>query len=311
MKPFIDDNFKHSPMDNKSLTHIFEGSRNSTPLPEILILAKKICPSMDLGLIKEIDNDVNALFSGSSAEFQKNILPYHNLRHSQMVVLAAMRLFHGLHGNLVPISPETLFKGLLAAYFHDTGMLLAKDASAPAATNYMADHEARSVRFLKKYVIKKGLGEDISRDCATIIEYTNLDSKPATFTSQSKEIDIAGQVVGSADILAQMADRYYLECLPLLFAEQKTGGINHHHSALELIEHTAEFYHDVILKRLTVTFADTAEAMRTHFRNRYKIDRDLYLENIDKNITYLKKIIAQCDGFSCLEKNLKRTPPST
>jgi len=298
-------------MDNKSLTHIFEGTQNGTPLPEILILAKKICPSMDLGLIKEIDSDVIALFFGSSADFQKNTLPYHNLRHSQMVVLAAMRLFHGLHGNLVHISPETLFKGLLAAYFHDTGMLLEKDAAAPSAANYMADHEARSVRFLNMYLIKKGFGEDISKDCATIIQYTNLDTKPATFASQGKEIDIAGQVIGSADILAQMADRYYLECLPLLFAEQKTGGINHHHSALELMEHTAKFYHDVVLKRLTVTFADTSGALRTHFRNRHRVDRNLYLENIDKNIAYLKKIIAQCDGLSCLEKSLKRTPPST
>jgi len=113
-------------MNNKNLTHIFEGSPNGTPLPEILILAEKICPSVDLKLIEQIDSDVSALFSGSSADFQKNTLPYHNLRHSRMVVLAAMRLFHGLQGNQVHISRETLVKGLLAAYFHDTGMLLEK-----------------------------------------------------------------------------------------------------------------------------------------------------------------------------------------
>jgi hypothetical protein len=298
-------------MDNKNLTDIFEGTENGTPLPEILILAEKTCPSIDLGLIEKVDNDVIALFSGSSADFQKNTLPYHNLRHSRMVVLAAMRLFHGLHGNHMHISAETLFKGLLAAYFHDTGMLLEKGDPAPSAASYIAGHEARSVQFLNNYVTRKGFGEDISRDCATIIYYTNLASDPSTFASHSKAIHLAGQVIGSADILAQMADRYYLECLPLLFDEQKSGGINQHHSALELMAHTAEFYHDVVLKRLTVTFADTSEAMQTHFRIRYKVDRDLYLENIDKNITYLKKIIMQCDGLACLEKSLKRIPPST
>lgn len=298
-------------MDNKNLTDIFEGTQNGTPLPEILILAEKICPSIDLGLIEEVDSDVTALFSGSSTDFQKNTLPYHNLRHSQMVVLAAMRLFHGLHGNHVHISPETLFKGLLAAYFHDTGMLLERGNPAPSAANYMADHEARSVLFLKNYVIRKGFAEDIARDCATIIKYTDLESDPTTFACHSKAIHLAGQVIGSADILAQMADRYYLECLPLLFDEQKTGGINQHDSALQLMANTAKFYHDVVLKRLTVTFADTSEAMQTHFRNRYKIDRNLYLENIDKNITYLKKIIARCDGLDGIEKNLKRIPPPT
>jgi hypothetical protein len=62
---------------------------------------------------------------------------------------------------------------------------------------------------------------------------------------------------------------------------------------------------------LTVTFADTSGALRAHFRKRHRMDRNLYLENIDKNITYLKKIIAQCDGLSGLEKSLKRTPPTT
>jgi hypothetical protein len=228
-----------------------------------------------------------------------------------MVVLASVRLFHGLHCSHLHISPETLFKGLLAAYFHDTGMLLRRSDAAHAGSEYMANHEARSILFLRKYVIQKDFGEDIARDCATIIKYTDLDSDPATFDSHPPEIQLAGQAVGSADILAQMADRYYLECLPLLFDEQKSGGINQHGSALELMEHTANFYHDVVLKRLTLTFSNTSRAMQTHFRERYNIDRHLYLENIDKNINYLKKIISKCKSIGCLERHLKRVPPTT
>jgi hypothetical protein len=211
----------------------------------------------------------------------------------------------------VHISPETLVKGLFAAYFHDTGMLLEKDDPAPSAAQYIAVHEARSVRFLNTYLIKNGFSEKIAEDCATIIYYTDLSKDPTTFAPQSDEIHLAGQVIGSADILAQMADRYYLECLPLLFDEQKTGGANQHDSALELMAHTTKFYHDVVLKRLTVTFADTSGAMRTHFRNRYNVDRNLYMENIDKNIAFLKKIIARCDSITCIKKKLKRIPPST
>lgn len=298
-------------MDNKNLTHIFEGNLDGNPLDEILLLAEKICSSIDLGLIREVNNDLISFFSGSSADFQKNTLPYHNLRHSQKVVLASARLFHGLHCNQVHISPETLFKGLLAAYFHDIGMLLPEGDPALSGTAYMENHEDRSILFLDKYAAKKGFGEDISRDCATIINYTNLDSDPATFDFHAHEIQMAGQVIGSADILAQMADRYYLECLPLLFNEQESGGINQHNSAFELMEHTANFYHNVILNRLTTTFSNTSSAMQTHFREMYKVDRNLYLENIDKNIIYLKEIISKCDGIDCLEKHLKRIPPIT
>jgi hypothetical protein len=297
-------------MNFKKLTNIFEGSLDGNPLKEILYLAEKICPSMDLDQIREIHNDLTSFFSGSCPDFQKNTLPYHNLRHSQMVVLASARLFHGLHCNRVPITHDTLFKGLLASYFHDTGMLLQESDTTHSGTSYMADHEARSILFLRDYSDRKGFGEDVARDCATIINYTDLKSDPTDFDYHSHEIELAGQVVGSADILAQMADRYYLECLPLLFNEQETGGINRHSSAQELMEHTEVFYHEVVLKRLTTTFSKTSQAMQTHFRERYKVDRNLYIDNIDKNINYLKKIILESDNINSLEKHLKRVPPT-
>ena len=228
-----------------------------------------------------------------------------------MVVLATIRLFDGLHRSKhLPITADMLLKGLLAAYFHDTGMLRAEGDPALSGTEYMAGHEARSILFLKHYSHRKKLGEDIPRDCATIINYTDLKSDPATFESHSHEIQLVGQVVGSADILSQMADRYYLECLPLLHNELQAGGINRHGSALELMEHTANFYHNVVLTRLLTTFSHTSTAMQTHFRERHKIDRNLYIDNIDKNIGYLKKIIKKCQDITCLDKYLKRTPPT-
>lgn len=298
-------------MDNKSLSYIFEGMLDGTPLDEILFLAESISPSTNLKLIQEVHHDLSAFFSGTHPDFQKNNLPYHNLRHSQMVVLATIRLFHGLHCNRVPVTSDMLQKGLLAAYFHDTGMLRLEGDPAHSGSRYIAKHEARSILFLKNYATEKGLGEDIARDCAIIINYTDLESDPKSFDFHSHEIQLAGQVVGSADILAQMADRYYLECLPLLYNEQEAGGISRHSSALELMEHTANFYHTIVLKRLTSTFSNTSTAMRTHFRERYKVDRNLYIENIDKNISYLKKIITQCEGIEYLDKYLKRTPPAT
>ncbi|TKB26087.1 hypothetical protein FCL47_10090 [Desulfopila sp. IMCC35006] len=298
-------------MEMKNLTHIFEGNSNGTPLDEIIFLAAKICPSIDLGLIREVDDDLTAIFSESFLHFPENTVRYHNLRHSQMVVLASARLFHGLHCKHIHVSSETLFKGLLAAYFHDTGMLPQERDQAHSDGQETVKHETRSILFLQKYVAQKGFTQEIFRDCATIIRYTDLDSDPATFDYHSHEIQLAGQVVGSADILAQMADRYYLECLPLLFDEQQAGGINRHDSARELMEHTEKFYHEVVLKRLSTTFSNTSQAMQTHFREMYKLDRNLYLENIHKNINYLKKIIAQCDSPDCLNQRLKRNPPTT
>ncbi len=299
-------------MENKYISYLFEGKlAGGTPLEETLSLVGNISHAADLQLIREIDADLTAFFSGAHPDFQKNNLPYHNLRHSQLVVLATIRLFDGLHcNNKFQITTDMLMKGLLAAYFHDTGMLVLSGDQARSGTDYMAGHEARSIEFLTQYSHRKGLGKDIPRDCATIINYTDLKSDPATFSPHSMDIQLVGQIVGSADILAQMADRYYLECLPLLYNELEAGGIAEHHSALELMEHTAKFYYEVVLTRLVTTFSHTSTAMQTHFRERYRINRNLYTENIVKNIEYLKKIITKCEDITCLDKYLKRTPPA-
>lgn len=297
-------------MNNKELSNIFEGNHHGSPLHEIIHLAQIIAPGFDWKRLQEVHYDLTAYFTGTHPDFQKNTMPYHNLRHSILVVLASARLFHGLHCNNVRISAGTLFKGLLAAYFHDSGMLLKESDSAKCGAEYIAGHEFRSIAFLSQYAKEKKFDSTIVKDCGTIINYTNLESDPAIFELHSHEIQMAGQVVGSADILAQMADRYYLECLPLLFTEQQAGGINKHGSALELIEHTAKFYHDIVLKRLTTTFSNTSNALKDHFRDRYTINRNLYIDNIDKNIAYLRSIISKCDNIEDIQQYLKRTPPS-
>lgn len=101
-----------------------------------------------------------------------------------------------------------------------------------------------------------------------------------TFAFLTEKIRLAGQVVGSADLLAQMADRYYQECLPLLFHEQKEGDAHQHDSPLELMQRTAQFYHTTINERLRVVFADISQAMRVHFQERWNIKRDLYSDYI-------------------------------
>ena len=298
--------------NNRHITQIFERGNTGNLLDEILFLSSTICPTVDRVLIRDIHNDIAAFFAGTHHFFQKNTLEYHNLRHTQTVALATTRLFHGLHCNNIFIDKNTLIKGLLSAYFHDTGLLLLKEDTAQHATEYIADHEERSILFLYRYCKLKNLDEDTLKGCATIIRYTNLALDPATFNFHSREIQLAGQVVGSADILAQMGDRYYLETLPILYRELKTDANCKYSSSLQLMKHTAKFYHNIVLERLMSTFSNTSQSMRIHFRERYKIDRNLYIENINKNIRYLKYIITECKAeISCMERHLKRTPPAS
>ncbi len=298
-------------MNNKYITKIFEGGYSGNPLNEILFLASIISPAVDNVLIRDMDRDLSSFFSGTHPLFKKNTLKYHDLRHSKMVVLATIRLFHGLHCNNIPVNNDTLTKGLLSAYFHDTGMLLQEGEEAKSGAEYMANHEQRSVYFLEQYSILKNLDRKIVKDCAAIIQYTDLSVDPGAFSHHSEEVNLAGRVVGTADILAQMADRYYLEALPILYREIKKGGTGNFESALDLMQHTMNFYHNIALKRLQITFADTSRSMQVHFRERYSIDRNLYTEYVNKNMQYLNKILQYCEADTgCIEQYLRRKPPA-
>jgi hypothetical protein len=280
------------------------------PLDEILALTVETNRDADTEFIRQIHFHIKEIFSGDSPGFQASSTKYHNLRHTQSVALATIRLLHGLTIDKYQFPSHVIEQCILCAYFHDTGLLLQTSETADSGASYTKHHETRSIRFLNQYLDHHRTPKSFRDDCATIIKFTDLRIDPNALSPLTDEIKLSGQILGSADILAQMANRYYLESLPYLYQEHLVGGVQEHASALDLMKHTANFYEHVIGKRLRETFGDVAESMRTHFLNRWQIDRDLYRENINKNIKYLNKIIAQCKvEIKCLEKYLRRIPP--
>ena len=64
---------------------------------------------------------------------------------------------------------------------------------------------------MRHYFLDKGYKEDDIIDCAHIIQCTILALSPKDITFRTKEIEILGKIVGTTDLLAQIADRIYLE----------------------------------------------------------------------------------------------------
>ncbi len=291
-------------------SHFFDAGDGTDPLPEILHLAAEICPEADFTPLSRVHHDITAMFAGKAFGFKRNTMPYHTLRHTMMVALAATRFLHGLHFGGHTISPRTLFQGVLCAYFHDTGMLVKQQDPNPNGSVYITTHEKRSAEFLTEYVTQRELNPSLAHGAAIIIAYTWLGKDPATFPPHSPRRQMLGQVVGAADLLAQMADRYYLENLPLLFSELKQAGINTNRDVLELMRQTVRFYRDVVVPRFTTKYAEVFDAMLNHFVVRYGINRNLYVESIEKNLGYLQSILEQCETFDCVCRHLRRQTPA-
>lgn len=305
---------EHNPLmsgfSERQLREIFEGGSDANPLEEKQAIFSLLVPDDDGSFLQKIHTDINRIFAGQLQGFRKSRVRYHDLRHTRNVALATLRLFHGLNCEAVVLPSDVIRLGIICAYFHDTGMLLTVHDSEPSGAAYLKCHEERSIAFIRQYLHDQGFPAAYLASCEAIINCTNLTLEPASLTFPSEEIKLAGQVLGTADIMAQMADRYYLECLPLLYLEQRDAGIQQHPSSLALMRQTTTFYHEVIEKRLHQGFKDRCRAMRTHFRERWHLDRDLYMDFIDKNIRYLEDVLLWHDnGEGDFQLYLRRHHP--
>ena len=84
-----------------------------------------------------------------------------------------------------------------------------------------------------------------------------------------------------------------------------------HSSPLELMEHTSEFYEQIVVDRLSRVFGNLVKYMRIHFRERWGVDRSFYMESIKKNLKYNQYIIeTKKADMDSLKQYLRRVPPS-
>ena len=107
-----------------------------------------------------------------------------------------------------------------------------------------------------------------------------------------------------------MADRVYLERLPLLYEELNEGGVPGYDSTVDIYHQTVTFFRKVIKKRLFVEFDGIVEAMRSHFQERWNIDQNLYVSAIENNINYIEFLNKTCpqdkNFYRCAITNIPR-----
>lgn len=251
--------------------------------------------------------DTVRLFGGEYPGYQSSRTSYHDLEHTNSVVLATARLMHGCFLEGHALEPRSIFLGLASSLFHDIGLIQTMDDNEGTGAKYTVGHEERSIAFITKYLSSKGFSPQDTEDCAHLIRCTILSLPVKEIPFRSGKIETLGKIVGSADLLAQMADRNYLEKLLLLFREFEEAGVPGFDSALDLLQKTEGFYKFVAQKRLSEEFDGISANMRSHFNSRWGIPQDLYAESIRKNIEYLKTVIDGCrDSFECYLDNLKR-----
>ncbi len=256
---------------------------------EVERLILRIHPSFDLSFIRKVFADVIDLFAGNYPGYRACNTTYHNFQHTTDATIAMARLIHGAFCSGHQMSPREVELGIAGTLFHDVGYIQQTNDDGTGA-KYTKTHIERSADFLEAYFRKEGLPGDDIRDCRDMLACTGLTVRIADIRFRSFEVRTLGMMLGTADLLGQMADRSYLEKLSFLYREFKEGKVPGFEQEIDLYLNTLSFY-ETTKRRFATELGGVNRFMRAHFRDRWGIDADLYEEAIERQMTYLREIL--------------------
>jgi hypothetical protein len=259
--------------------------------------------------------DFGALYRGQYPGYHACDTAYHDIQHVLDVTLAMARLIDGYERGRVGLQPldAPMFRlGVIAALFHDCGYVRAlDDTEHKTGAELTLTHVTRGARFLKDYLPRIGMS-DAADVAAALIHFTGYETPVAQIRVPTLAHKLLGSLLGSADIIAQMSDRCYLEkCRDRLYPEFLAGGIARrrlpdgkdevlYRSGDDLVRKTPFFYQGAT-RRLNTDLGGAHRYAQNHFGG-----QNLYIEELKKNIEFARAIKDEADRIA-----LKRTPPST
>jgi hypothetical protein len=290
--------------DNALYTKLLDIRENNAIIKEVKFITSLINPQFDFKYLDKSFRDVEKLFRGHYPGFQKCNTDYHDFRHTMLVLLAMARLIHGAYLQGIKFTDKEINLGLISALMHDTGYIQAADDDSGTGAKYTLVHIKRSIMFVQDYYAHEDYLRDELEKFADILNCTGLSIDIKKITFSSANIELIGKILGTADLLGQMADRLYLEKLIPLFHEFDEGKVSGFDSELDLLKKTTNFYY-VTKTRLEKDLGNVNRHMVNHFRERWNVERNLYAEAVEKNINYLIFILKTNEKYvsACLRRN--------
>jgi hypothetical protein len=255
------------------------------------------------------------LYRGEDPDYYPCDAPYHDIQHVLDVTLTMARLLDGYEhgrGNEAPLPPEYFAIGIVTALFHDFGYLRRRtDHRHRYGAEYTLTHVSRGSRFLLEYFPALGWKQHAAA-ASQLVHFTGYERPVDTIRLDDPQLRRVGEILGTADIIAQMSDRCYLEkCRDRLYPEFLLGGLARRRqpdgrvvtvfeSGDDLVRKTPGFYFNA-MKRLDEQLHRAYTYAETHFGG-----RNPYLEEMDKNVRY-----AQVASAASGHDPLRRAPPIT
>ena len=276
--------------NSKDISKLLAVGSSEDVLNEVLEILKRISSDFNTEPISNVFDAVERLYRGDFAGYRACNTGYHDFRHAIEACLAMSRLIHGAVLDNESFSERQIITALIAAILHDVGYIQEANDTRGTGAKHKADHEQRSMDFLSRHGFQFGLSDEEIAAGRAIILCTDMDTDITTIAFSSPQIELLGKLLGTADLMAQLAEQTYLEKLLYLYYECKEAGVGDYESEVDILRKAVNFY-DVFEARLMTTLGGVDRFMQLHFASKWGINQNLYHEAIYKQKDYLLKIL--------------------
>lgn len=259
--------------------------------------------------------DFERLFTGRYPGYLGCDTTYHDVQHSLDMTLALARLVAGHEKSVEPserLGPERALMAVVTALFHDAGYIRheERDQDFVNGAEFTMCHVSRSADFLRRYLPELGMARYVGV-ASMIVHFTGYEVDLDEIELDDPRDIICGHLIGTADMIAQMSDRCYLEkCRDRLYKEFVVGGVAvenakpgeymvRYHSGEDLLEKTPQFYQQVMRDRLNNRFNRAYRYVEVLYDG-----HNPYIDAITNNIKHLVRVIST-GNWSLL----RRQPP--
>jgi hypothetical protein len=269
-------------------------------------------PSVNTKPIEQAFHDFELMFSGQAAGYSGVDTVYHDSQHTLDVTLAMARLMCGYERQVEKIwqlGGERAVAGVVMAIFHDVGYLRrSSDGAEQNGAEFTRTHVTRGTQFLNEYFPRVGMPQ-WAPVAEQILHFTGYERPLADIQVSDGRDRRLGHLLGTADMIAQLSDRCYLEkCRDRLYPEFVLGGMALGQTAPG--EATVRYASGLDLLRQTPKFVAATRAQRLdgEFNHAYRYLEILfdghnpYIDAINQNMEYLTQVL-RSESWRMLRRN--------
>ena len=294
------------------VTNTVQVSSTAAVTAAVKELFVSVWPKAQFDRVAVAFEEFDKLFTGRMPGYHGVDTVYHDLQHSLDMTLAMTRLMVGYERSASEherFGADRAVMGLVTSLFHDAGYIReSEDRKHRNGAEFTLYHVTRSARFLARFL--PTIGMDAWVPISTrVVHFTGYEVELSQIQLPDPRDRKLGHLLGTADLIAQMADRCYLEkCRDRLYPEFVLGGIAaapgsngslqvRYSSGLDLLRQTPGFVRETRVRRLEGEFEHAYRYVEVLFDG-----KNPYVEAIDRNLGFLDRVL-RTERWPMLRRN--------